>query len=82
MIGHFTQVVRDEAYKVGCAMSQYTDSLKTPVALMACNYAVANMIGSPTYVPGPAASGCTTGKNPKYPGLCSENEKYDGQFFH
>lgn len=64
-------------------MSQYTGNIDNlPVALMACNYAVAPMLGSPIYVDGPTASECKMGKNPNYPGLCSVNEKYKGPFFH
>lgn len=53
-----------------------------PSSLMACNYAVINILTTPVYEEGDAASGCTTGPNPNYPGLCSESEVYDGQFFH
>lgn len=82
-MGHFTQLVRDEAYKVGCSFSRYTDKqTNMPYTLMACNYAVSNIIGVPIYEEGPTASGCKTGTNPNYPGLCSENETYEAQYFH
>lgn len=42
-----------------------------------CDYSVSNIDGDPVYVPGPTASQCKTGTNPKYPGLCSENEEYE-----
>lgn len=42
---------------------------------MACNYAYPNLLGTPVYVSGPTASGCTSGTNSKYSGLCSTSEK-------
>ena len=75
-IGHFTMVVTDRAIQVGCAVSRYTN-VNTNVwraGLMACNYAFNNLVGSPVYVSGPAASGCTTGVNRDFPALCSVNE--------
>lgn len=72
-VGHFTQVVRDEAHAVGCAASRYTQGGWNTV-LVACNYSNTNMIGQSIYKAGRTASGCKTGRNPKYPGLCSESE--------
>lgn len=80
-IGHFTQVVRDEAHAVGCAASKYTmtnQGKQMKAILMVCNYSRSNPYkGDKVYVAGPTASGCKTGTNPKYPGLCSQNEKYE-----
>lgn len=77
-IGHFTQVVRDISYKVGCGMSKFDDQNGFRRALIACNYAVANTVNFPIYDEGTTASGCKSGTNTKYPGLCSTNEKYHG----
>lgn len=44
---------------------------------MACNYGVGNLIGYPIYQEGPTASGCTSGINPEYTGLCSAEEIYE-----
>lgn len=83
IFAHFTQVVRDEAYKIGCAISRFSDPInKKPLSLITCNYAVTNLATFPVYEEGDAASGCKTGPHPNYPGLCSESEVYDGQFFH
>lgn len=74
-IGHFTQVVRDIAYDVGCALAKY--KIKGYFfSYFVCNYAVTNMQDDPIYDAGETASACTSGTNPKYPGLCSENETY------
>jgi Cysteine-rich secretory protein family len=75
VIGHFTQVVRDKATHIGCAVSRYTKDNLWKSSLVACNYAITNIQGRPVYVSGNPASGCTTGRNPKYPSLCSVNEK-------
>ncbi|XP_055606865.1 antigen 5 like allergen Cul n 1-like [Uranotaenia lowii] len=78
VIGHFTQVVKDRADRVGCAISTWTVAPWNNL-LLACNYALTNILGAPTYVKGTTASGCTTGKNAQFPGLCSPSEvvKYD-----
>lgn len=69
-IGHFTQVVRDEAVSVGCAISKYADK-KWKNLLMACNYSITNMVSQPVYAAGSPASGCSTGGNGKYTSLCN-----------
>lgn len=69
-IGHFTQLVTDEAGHVGCAISQYTsDGFK--FNLVACNYAITNIVGNPVYASGSSASACGNGTNPKYQALCN-----------
>jgi len=78
-IFHFTQMVNDKAIAVGCAFAAYHDSVIKPpdvykMVLGACNYAFFNMVGQPIYTSGPVASQCTTGTNPKYPGLCAVGE--------
>lgn len=78
--GHFTQVVSDLAYKVGCSISKFTENGQR-FALMACNYAVTNIRGVPIYEEGEPASGCESGINPNYPALCSVNEIYTASFF-
>lgn len=72
-IGHFTQIVRDLATHVGCAISRYTEG-EWRSSLLTCNYAMTNILGRPIYEFGEAASGCTSGKNPYYPALCSYDE--------
>ncbi len=58
---------------MGCAISLYTDS-DWKRFLFACDYSYGNVIGNPVYLTGKTASGCKTGTNPKYPGLCSSYE--------
>ncbi|XP_031622599.1 uncharacterized protein LOC116340305 [Contarinia nasturtii] len=80
-LGHFTQVVKDNAYKVGCSIAKYTNENGARKALIACNYAVANIDSWPIYEDGPTASDCQTGTNPEYPALCTVDEVYTGPFF-
>lgn len=79
--GHFTQIVRDQAYEVGCAITKFKQS-GFFMSYVVCNYAVTNMGNEPIYAAGATASGCTTGTNSQYPGLCSENEKFTGVYFN
>ncbi|XP_055584701.1 antigen 5 like allergen Cul n 1-like [Uranotaenia lowii] len=72
-IATFTQMVKDTADRVGCAMSTWKDGIWTRYYLV-CNYAITNIYGKATYASGKTASGCTQGRNPSYPGLCSINE--------
>lgn len=75
-IGHFTQVVKDDAYKMGCSIAKYADEEGSRKSLIACNYAVGNVDGYPVYDEGVPGSGCESDINPKYPGLCSIKEVY------
>lgn len=82
--GHFTQAVRDQSYKVGCAISQYVEQKggrSWYTVYYVCNYAVTNISNYPIYERGAPASKCKTGRNPMYAGLCSVNEKYEGSPF-
>lgn len=82
--GHFTQIARDQSYKVGCSISQYVEQRGGTTwytVYYVCNYAVTNISNYPIYEKGAPASKCKTGPNAKYPGLCSVNEKYEGSPF-
>lgn len=76
-VGHFTQMVKDKSIAIGCAMSKQPKLKIFTEIFFICNYSVINIVGDPVYIAGPTASQCKTGTNPKYPGLCSTNEKYD-----
>lgn len=84
--GHFTQLIHQEAYSVGCALVK-TKMIQSGTTFFyyyfVCNYAVTNMIDYPVCTfGGKAASGCDSGPNKKYPNLCSEDESYaDSSFF-
>jgi Cysteine-rich secretory protein family len=78
VIGHFTQLVSDRATQVGCAISQYTDK-QWKTSLVACNYAITNMIGSKVYASGKTASGCISGTNPNFPALCAVKEPIEAK---
>uniref|UniRef100_A0A182PFL8 Venom allergen-1 n=1 Tax=Anopheles epiroticus TaxID=199890 RepID=A0A182PFL8_9DIPT len=73
-IGHFTQMASDQTARIGCAMQRWKNGPWLEYYLV-CNYAVTNVIERPIYKRGSTASGCTTGRNPSLPGLCSLSEK-------
>lgn len=78
-VGHFTQLIRDKAFAVGCAIIRsitIVNGKNMRCHYIACNYAVTNINGWPVYDIGPMGVNCKTGMNPKYPGLCSEHEDY------
>ncbi|XP_031622380.1 antigen 5 like allergen Cul n 1-like [Contarinia nasturtii] len=75
-IGHFTQIVKDDCVKVGCAISKFSER-GSRRSLITCNYSMTNIKNSPIYEVGPTASHCKTGTNYYYPGLCSVYEKYE-----
>lgn len=82
MIGHFTQLVRDEAYAVGCAIAQFKKD-KWFTTLYACDYTLSNILGEPIYEKSKkAASSCKSGNNPNFSGLCSVKEIYDNDLFY
>lgn len=68
-IGHFTQVVRDNVFAIGCAASRYTDG-QWKSTLVACNYSYGNMQNTPVYVTGSTASACSKGRDSTYSNLC------------
>uniref|UniRef100_A0AAG5D928 Venom allergen-1 n=1 Tax=Anopheles atroparvus TaxID=41427 RepID=A0AAG5D928_ANOAO len=74
VIGHFTQMASDRTWKVGCAMQNWIEGGLWNTYYFACDYSFTNLIDEPVYVGGRTASGCTTGENTVYPGLCSTNE--------
>lgn len=75
-IGHWVQLVQAKANRIGCSIVQYTDQDGWKQTLIGCNYSAGNLVGTPIYRFGTPASLCKSGKNSKYPGLCSENEDY------
>lgn len=75
MVGHFTQLIWESANRVGCALSQ-SKYLGWYTTWLACDYSYGNMIGSPVYEVGPAATKCSSAPDPKWKGLCSTNETY------
>ncbi|XP_005186052.1 antigen 5 like allergen Cul n 1-like isoform X1 [Musca domestica] len=79
VIGHFTAMVTDRNTRVGCAASTYSVSGEDyKVFLMACNFAHNNVMDEPVYEDcAKAATNCTTGRNSKYPNLCSTSEIYN-----
>ncbi|XP_020805533.1 venom allergen 5 [Drosophila serrata] len=76
-IGHFTTMVNERNNRVGCAIARFTDANNVQATLLACNYAVTNVINNPVYRAGAAAGECTTGRNPAYANLCAANEPYN-----
>lgn len=81
-IGHFTQLVRDEAFAMGCAMAQFEENNQF-ITLYTCDYTLSNIDDYPIYKPAEkVASGCKTSYNKKFPGLCSTKEIYDNDLFY
>ncbi|XP_051885746.1 GLIPR1-like protein 1 isoform X4 [Pristis pectinata] len=70
MCGHYTQIVWDTSYKLGCAVTECPNGLKgtglkRSAKIFVCNYAPAgNIIGRGPYTSGATCSACTT---------CSDN---------
>ncbi|XP_055610486.1 antigen 5 like allergen Cul n 1-like [Uranotaenia lowii] len=73
-IGHFTQLVSDRTWKMGCALVRFNDAGSIRYYLV-CNYSFINIIGQPVYRKGPSCSRCQRKCNKKYPGLCKISEK-------
>ncbi|XP_055607920.1 antigen 5 like allergen Cul n 1-like [Uranotaenia lowii] len=73
MIGHFTQIGADRANRVGCSLIRWKNS-NWYNYMFVCNYSMNNIEGQRIYDFGPTGSGCITGTNPDYPGLCSTRE--------
>lgn len=65
---------------LGCGISQWTAADGWKNILISCNYAAPNMMGSPIFVKGPAASNCTQ-KNPSLKALCAVGEKINANAF-
>lgn len=81
-IGHFTQLVRDEEFAMGCAMSQFEQDNKY-TTIFACDYTLSNIDDYPIYKPSTeTASCCKTSINKDFPGLCSVDEIYDNELFY
>ncbi|XP_055370746.1 antigen 5 like allergen Cul n 1-like [Condylostylus longicornis] len=74
--GHFTQMVVDKAYKVGCAVVRSPSSYYGKRYFLACNYSASQVIGRPLYVRGKTGKYCSTGRNAYYPGLCNPSESF------
>uniref|UniRef100_A0A1Y9IW78 Venom allergen-1 n=1 Tax=Anopheles minimus TaxID=112268 RepID=A0A1Y9IW78_9DIPT len=74
-IEHFTQMVSDRTWKLGCSAQQWNEPGEDNVFYFVCNYSFSNMEGQPVYAKGKQASRCTTGGNALYPGLCSIKER-------
>lgn len=71
LIGHFLQMLQDQASFVGCAISRYSNG-RWKVLLMACNYSYANVLTQSVYTTGVGASGCgKQGVNRRYSSLCN-----------
>lgn len=82
MIGHCTQVIRDKAYGIGCAIGNYKKN-GWYHTYMACDYSLTSTIDLPIYVStNRTGCQCKTGTNPSLPGLCSINEIYNDATFY
>merc|ERR1712179_747413 len=76
VIGHYTQVVWAETYEVGCGAIHYPakigDTTYPYSKIYVCNYGPGgNLLDSPVYESGDAASNCPNAESTNYPGLCT-----------
>ncbi|XP_073811673.1 antigen 5 like allergen Cul n 1-like [Musca autumnalis] len=80
--GHFGEFVLDRNTHVGCSLIRYTrpEYPYLHIYNFACNYATVYAYDVPVYATGKPASKCKTGRNPKYPGLCSVKEAYNPNY--
>lgn len=70
-VGHFLQMVRDDASHVGCAGIRKRWKRNLEITYLVCDYSATVNSGKPIYEIGPLCSKCTTGTcGPDYPGLC------------
>ncbi|XP_065075545.1 antigen 5 like allergen Cul n 1-like [Ochlerotatus camptorhynchus] len=81
-IGHFTQIISDRTWKVGCSLTHYITNGKFINYYLVCNYSMTNMIKEPIYKKGKTGSKCETGQNPQYKGLCSPREKVKSESYN
>lgn len=75
-IGHWVQLVQAKAHRIGCSIVKYTDEDNWKQVLIGCNYNAGNLVDQKIFQFGEPASLCKSGKNRKYPGLCSAKEDY------
>lgn len=73
-------MITDDAFAVGCAATLYPDG-PVMALLLACDYSRTNLNDGKVYVAGETASECKSGKNARFPALCSENEKYQAWYY-
>ncbi len=72
-------MVNERQTHLGCSMTTFYRSQSGPTkcALFTCNYSYNNVIFTPIYQHGTAASKCKTGKDNEYENLCSTDEFYN-----
>ncbi|KAL7736959.1 hypothetical protein ACLKA6_008820 [Drosophila palustris] len=80
--GHFAEMMVDRNSRIGCSIMRFTrpDYPYVYIYNVVCNYASIYALDAPIYDAGRPASGCHTGKNPFYPGLCSTRESYSPNY--
>lgn len=71
MIGHFTQMIHDKVYDVGCALVQWTeDDGQRKCTRMTCNYAKAHYLHQSVYAFGKPCEDCLVCDEDEFYGLC------------
>ncbi|XP_065370339.1 antigen 5 like allergen Cul n 1-like [Calliphora vicina] len=80
--GHFAEMIVERVSKIGCAIMRFTrpDYPQLHIFHVVCNYSSAYAQDAPLYRTGDPGRDCKTGKNPRFPALCSEKEKFDPNY--
>lgn len=75
-------MIVDRITHVGCAIMRFTrpDYPHVYVYNVVCNYSSVYALGAPLYKTGYPAFACKTGRNPRFPALCSEREQFDPNY--
>lgn len=74
-IGHYTQMMKDNACFVGCFAVKWSDGSKISQYWI-CNYSSGNLLNKPVFERGETASKCEK-RDKYYSALCSSSEVFD-----
>ncbi|EDX08593.1 GD11888 [Drosophila simulans] len=76
-ITSFRQLIQESSTHMGCGVLRQRSHVLWHQQFIVCNFARGNMPHEQVYHVGVAATGCRSGRNPRYPNLCSLQEEYD-----
>eukprot|EP00099_Drosophila_melanogaster_P020477 NP_611950.1 uncharacterized protein Dmel_CG3640 [Drosophila melanogaster] len=76
-ISSFRQLIQESSTHMGCGVLRQRSHMLWHQQFIVCNFARRNMPREQVYQVGVAATGCRSGRNPRYPNLCALQEEYD-----